>query len=92
MKIYGCEFLIRFTYGLPHADISRVMPSLLIDDFRGLLGIFVISHEDVSTLDAHLSLVVHRIILHFRNIDEFDAAARHRWTHMFRHVITLHQD
>lgn len=77
------------TYSLPHADISCVMPSLFVDDLGSFFRILVVSHENVSTLDAHLTLVVRRVILHFRNIDEFDATASHRWSHMLRHVITL---
>ncbi|KYN15211.1 hypothetical protein ALC57_12568 [Trachymyrmex cornetzi] len=84
-----CTYWLRM---LPHADVSCVMPSLFIDNLGSFFWILVITHEDVSTLDAHLTLVVRREVLHLRNIHELDATASHWWSHVFRYVIALHSD
>lgn len=65
------------------------MPSLLIDNFGSLFRVFVVSHEDVSALDAHLALIIRREVLHLRDIDELDATTSYRWSHVLRYVIAL---
>lgn len=77
------------SYGLPHADVSGVVPAFFVDGLVGAFGVLVVALEHVGAFHADFALVIPGPVLHFRDVDELDAAAAHGRTHVSRDVVTL---
>ena len=67
---------------LPSSDVSGMQPAVLVQSFRCLFGVVQIPLENAGALHANLSAPILGETIHFRNVNEANASAGKRRTHL----------
>lgn len=66
------------------------MPSLIIDSGGRVLGVLEVPREDIGPFDANLALPCYSVILHLRDVDQFDATTSDWGADVLGDVVSLH--